>query len=154
MKKLMLFVSAAFLVGTVACGQKQANVPANVKSAFSEKFSNVSKVKWSQENKQEWEAEFKKDGKNYSANFDNSGNWKETEYEISKKEIPAAVQSTLKKEFQGYKTEESEVSETNEGKMYEFMLEKADKNMEVGISPSGKVLKKEQVNEDEEGDKD
>ena len=153
----MLIMSVAFLAGLTACGQQNENVPANVKSAFSKKFTSVSKVKWSQENAKEWEAEFKMDGKNYSANFDNSGNWKETEYEISKKEIPSVVQATLNKEFPGFKTEESEISVTKDGKVFEFMLEKGDSNMEVAIDPSGSVLKKEQINEDEEnegGDED
>jgi uncharacterized membrane protein YkoI len=154
MKRVMLIISAAFLVGLTACGQQNATVPASVKSAFSKKFTNVSNVKWSQENNREWEAEFKKDGKNYSSNFDNSGNWKETEYAISMNEVPAVVTTSLKNEFEGYKVKESELSESEKGKLYEFMLKKGDTTMEVAIDPSGHVVKKEKADEDGEADED
>ena len=149
------------LTGTMAftaCGQKK-NVPAKVKTAFTQKFPNATKVSWDKENANEWEAEFKMNGKDYSANYDNNGNWKETEYDVKDSEIPAAVKTTLNKNFAGYKVSESEISETAEGKVFEFQVKKGGKKMEVAISPNGKVVKKENKKEekdeeDEEGDND
>lgn len=139
------------LILSQACAQ--TNAPTEVTTAFSQKFPTAKKVKWDKENETEWEAEFKMNGKEFSANFTSEGIWKETENEISEAEIPLAVKQTLESEFAGYKIEESEISETAAGKVYEFALEKDESELEVGIAPDGKVLKKEVKNEDEE-DKD
>ena len=124
MKTSALIISAVLLISFSACGQSEKNVPANVVTAFSQKFPAASKVEWGKENDKEWEAEFKMDGKEYSANFDNSGAWTETEYEITTKEIPAAVRATLDKDFVGYKVAESGGIGNTEGKVYEFALSK------------------------------
>jgi len=146
---LMVFVST---MAFTACGQK-SDVPAKVKTAFEQKFPNATKVSWDKENAKEWEAEFKMEGKEYSANFDADGNWKETEYEIRKSDIPTAVKSTLDKDFNGYKIEEAEISETSDGTVYEFELEKGKSEIEVAISPNGKlVMQKEKKEDDEEND--
>ena len=144
------------LLGTMAltaCGQKE-NVPAKVKTAFEQKFPSATKVNWDKENATEWEAEFKMDSKEYSANFSSDGKWLETEYEISKSAIPQAVNSTLENDFSGYKIEKTEMSETADGKVYEFELKKGKSNLEVAISPDGKVVKKEVKEEDDENDED
>lgn len=139
------------LILSQACAQTKA--PTEVTTAFSQKFPTAKKVKWDKENETEWEAEFKMNGKEFSANFTSEGIWKETENEISEAEIPLAVKQTLESEFNGYKIEESEISITKDGKVYEFALEKDESELEVGIAPDGKVMKKEVKNEDEE-DKD
>ncbi len=140
------------LILSQACAQ--TNAPTEVTTAFSQKFPTVQKVKWDKENKTEWESEFKMNGKEYSANFTSEGIWKETEYEISEAEIPLAVKQTLERDFIGYKIEESEVSETAAGKVYEFALENGESELEVAISPGGNVLKKEVKTEDDDEDKD
>ena len=143
MKDFILIITITALFSLNACGQDNKIVPKEVTSAFSQKFPNASKVKWSMENNKEWEAEFKIDNKKYSANFDIKGVWLETEYKINKNEIPASVKTTLQKEFKGYKIEESEISETALGKVYEFELEKGESELEVAIDLNGKVVKKE-----------
>jgi hypothetical protein len=150
MKTTILSLAAILLFSFTACGQSGKDVPAPVKSAFSQKFSGAANVKWSQENDKEWEAEFKMDGKDYSANYDNAGGWMETEYKISTKEIPASVTASIGKEFAGYKTDESEVSETEKGKVYEFVLSKGKEKLEVTFSNDGKLLSKEPVKEESE----
>lgn len=132
-----------------ACGQNK-EVPAKIKTAFEQKFPNAQKVKWDKENETEWEAEFKMNGKEFSANFSSDGEWMETEYKIEKSEIPQIVKQTLDNEFAGYKIEEAEISETTDGKVYEFALEKDETEMEVAISPDGKVVKKEVKKEEDE----
>lgn len=152
MKNLIL-VSMVFAVFSFsACGQKE-NVPAKVKTAFSQKFPHATNVSWDKENASEWEAEFKMNGKKYSANFDSEGTWKETEYKINKSELPKAVNNTLKSKFAGYDIEGAEVSETREGKVYEISLDKAETDLEVIISSEGKIVKKT-IKKDEDKDKD
>lgn len=151
MKNLFLISIVFAIFSFSACGQKE-NVPVKVKTAFEQKFPNATKVKWEKENDTEWEAEFRMNNNEYSANFDNKGNWLETEYEVEMKDIPEAVKSTLDNEFASYEIEESEVSENAEGTFYEFELEKDETEMEVVIDQSGKVVKKEVETEDDEED--
>lgn len=152
MKTLKLFVIAFLAISINACAQK-TNVPENVNKAFTQKFPDAKSVKWDKENDTEWEAEFKLNGEDYSANFSTAGVWKETEHEIEISAIPAPVKQTLDSEFAGYKIKEAEISETAEGGVYEFALEKDETEMEVAISPDGKVVKKD-VKTEEKQEKD
>lgn len=136
-----------------ACGQSK-DVPAKVKTAFEQKFPTAQKVKWDKENEAEWEAEFKMNGEKYSANFTTDGQWMETEYEIEKSTIPQAVKQTLDNEFAGYDIEEAEISETTDGKVYEFALDKDETELEVAILPDGKVVKKEVKKEEDKEEND
>jgi hypothetical protein len=146
--KKSFFTVAALAFGLFACAQTP---PAQVNDSFNKKFAGATKVKWDKENNTEWEAEFKlSSGKEYSANFSNEGKWMETEHEIKKSAIPAKVKQTLDSEFADYDVKEAEISETAEGSVYEFVLEKNESEMEVAISPEGKVVKKEMKTEKEE----
>jgi hypothetical protein len=84
-------------------------------------------------------------GNEYSANYDANGTWMETEYEINQNEVPANIKATLGAEFIGYVINESEISETALGKIYEFELKKGNEKKEVAVSLDGKVIKKEKV---------
>lgn len=141
------------VVSLSACGQNNV-VPAKVKTALEQKFPNAQKVKWNKENETEWEAEFKLNGEEYSANYSTDGIWKETEHEIENSAIPANVKQSLDTEFSGYKIEEAEISETANGSVYEFAVEKDETTMEVAISPDGKVVKKEIKTEEKEENKE
>jgi len=155
MKNLFLLFAVIAICSLNSFGQTGKDAPAIVKAAFVKKFPTATNVKWGKENEKEWEAEFKMDGKEYSANYDNDGKWLETEHEISAGEIPATVNATLEKEFAGYKVVESEISEKATAKQYEFEVKKGDDKFEVAIDLTGKVLKKEAVKkEDKEKDKD
>ena len=147
MKKQICILAATFLVSISACGQTAKDVPAGVKATFSQKFPAAPKAEWGRENDQEWEAEFKLDGKEYSATFNNAGVWMETESEINLKEIPSSVKSTLDKESAGFKIGESVIAEDKEGKVYEFLLTKDKKEFELLIDLNGKMIKKEEVKE-------
>lgn len=151
MKKLSLLV---MLVLTATLQSFAQDAPSKVKDAFNKKFPQAKSVHWDKENATEWEAEFKMNGENYSANFGTDGSWKETEYEISETELPKAVKNTLNNTFKGYDVEGAEVTETPNMKAYEVEIEKGKTTMEVVIDENGKVLKKkvEKENDDEEDD--
>jgi len=154
MKNLLLVITAMAFINLYACGQKTNDLPEKVKTAFAQKFPNATKVKWDKENAKEWEAEFKMDGKEYSANFDLDGNWMETEYEISMNDLPEAVKACLDKEFAGFKVKEAEISETANGKVYEFELKKGGEKAEATIEIGGKLVSKELKNDEKEEDND
>lgn len=152
--KILAILMVAVMIITQSCAQTTAekDVPAKVKTTFSQKFPNAKRIKWDKENETEWEVEFKLDGKEYSANFTSDGTWKETEYEIKETEIPIEVKNILDNEFAGYEIDEVEILETTEGKLYEIELEKGKSEIEVTIDPSGKVVENEVEKEGEEED--
>ena len=131
-----------------ACGQK--NIPENIKKEFSQKFADARSVKWDSEKSNEWEAEFKINGKEMTACFDNTGKWLETEAEVTSKELPSAVTETLKNEFPGYKVRESSTIENPEMKGFEIGLKNKGAEMTVIIGADGIVLKKESSDENKE----
>lgn len=152
MKNLILLIMIASILSLNSCCQLSKGVPEKVTSSFIQKFPDAQNVKWEKENDKEWEAEFEMDGREYSANYNIDGTWLETEYAI--KDIPAAIQATLDSEFAGFEIEESEISETPKGTLYEFELEKGEVEMEVQIDSNGKVINKEVSNDEDDGEDD
>jgi hypothetical protein len=155
MKKVILVIGLVFAAVTTIGfkSEDQDKVPQAVKDAFAKKFPTAEKVDWDKESATEWEAEFKMNTLEYSANFLEDGSWQETEHEIDEAEIPQDVIKALQSNFSGYEIEEAEMSETPQGTVYEFEIEKGKTEMEVSIDPNGKVLKK-QMEEDESDDND
>ena len=126
--------------------------PQKVKEAFAKKFPTAKKVKWDKESATEWEAEFKMNKVEYSANFTEDGTWKETEHEIDEKAIPKNVKTALMTAFPSYEIEEAEISETKDGMVYEFEIEKGESNVEVVINSKGKIVSQEAEKETETDD--
>ncbi len=141
MKKLILSIVVLAFVSLSISAQKSKNVPENIKKAFNQKFAKATDVKWGMENKTEWEAEFKLDGKEISANYDLQGKWLETEYKITIEEIPTIIKSSIEKNNAGCKIKSADVSETPKAKVYEVMILKGKKSVEVIMDEKGKVVK-------------
>ncbi|WP_339653934.1 PepSY-like domain-containing protein [uncultured Salegentibacter sp.] len=145
MKKIILGVGIV-VVTTIAF----TSVPQVVKEAFARKFPVVKKVDWEKENDTEWEAEFKINKVEYSANFLEDGTWQETEHEVKPNDVPQDILSSLKSNFPGYEIEEAEISETTEGIFYELEIEKGKDELEVMIDSKGQVLKQQSEKKSEE----
>ncbi|MBE9492388.1 MAG: PepSY-like domain-containing protein [Bacteroidetes bacterium] len=149
MKNLILFVFVVLLCIT-ACGQISA--PSAVQKAFDTKYPKAENIKWEQEEANDWEAEFKLDGKEMSAIFDNSGKWLETETEVKKKDLPAEVFKSLSIEFDGFEIDEVEFVEKPDFKGYEIALEKEETEVEVLVTKTGEITIKKVNAEDEDED--
>ena len=143
---ILMFVLSLLTLNTFS----QKNVPEYVKKEFVKKYPTAQAVKWGSEEDNEWEAEFKINGQEMSASFDNKGTWLETEAEISEKDLPAAVSITLKTEFQGYKSGEISSIENPHMKGFEVALKKGDSSLEVVFDNSGKLIKKTDLKKDKE----
>jgi len=150
MKKVISGIVVIFAAATTIAFSTKDKVPQIVKDAFSDKFPTVQKVDWEKENDNEWEAEFKMNKVEYSANFLNDGTWKETEHEVEITEVPQNILSSFETNFPGYEIEEAEIAETMEGTFYEFEIEKGKKEMEITMDSHGKVLNRQL--EEEEND--
>jgi hypothetical protein len=150
----MKLISILFIVliagSTQAQKLKESEVPVAAKQAFTKKFPHVKSVAWSKENDTEFEAEYKMSGTEQSSNFDKEGKWLVTETEVKSSALPTAVQAILKKDFIDYKVKEVEKVENAANEIfYEMALEKGKTNLEVKISPEGKIISKEEKSEKE-----
>jgi hypothetical protein len=154
MKNLMLITVLLVAFSMQSCSQKSdsINVPEKVVSAFNVKFPDAKKVEWEMENDSEWEAEFKWNGKEYSANFSTDGEWHETEYEIKETEIPSNIRAILDQNFSDYEIEEPEVAETPSGKSYEMEIKVGEEEYEVAIDTKGNITKKKESEENDDDD--
>jgi hypothetical protein len=155
MKTIGFMLLSAILLGNAACAQKISadKLPASVTSAFKATFPSVSKVNWEMENANEYEAAFKLNGDEVSANFDKTGKWIETETEIKVSALPAPVQSAINKDFAGFKIEEAtKVESAKNGNTFEAEIKKGEESYDVLYMPDGKMLSKTKVEEEKEGD--
>jgi len=129
-------------------------VPKTVTVAFKAKYSAAQKVEWGKESDTEFEAEFKLNGKEMSANFDASGKWLEAETKLDKKDLPASVLATLKSQFGDSKIKKAEsLEKAGEAVVYEVKLEQDESELEVVLDSNGNVIKKEAKGEEKEQEK-
>lgn len=142
--KKELILALAMVCGGVMYAQAP---PAQVSKMFSQKFASAEKVKWDQEEENEWEAEFKMNGKEMSASFDNAGKWLETETSASKADLPTVVIKAVQEKYSGWKMEEVECVEKPDFKGYEIELEKGTKEMEILVAETGKITVKKETKE-------
>ncbi len=145
MKKPIVII-ANFVFVIFACSQTP---PKPVSENFAKMFPNVTKVKWDQEEENEWEAEFKVDRKENSACFNNAGNWLETEVEINKKDLPEIVKNAVSEKYTDYKIEEVSKIETPDFQGYEMGIENGKEELELQVTADGKItVNKESEEED------
>ncbi len=134
--KLKIFVSF-MLLGVAAFAGTTPN--AAVLKTFNEKFPTATDVKWGIENKTEYEADFKLDGKSLSANFNDDGTWLVTESGVSPKELPVAIGEYLNKNMPGAEIKETAKLDLPGGLVnYEIEIKGADYIFDA----DGKFIKK------------
>ena len=148
MKKSIIII-ATLVFGLFACAE---NPPKAVTDNFAKKFTGATKVKWESEEANEWEAEFKMNGNEMSASFDNAGKWINTEAVLSEKELPANVLKAVNDAYPGWKIESVESYETPEMKGYEMGIEKGKEELEIQVSPDGKITVNKESKEEDDDD--
>lgn len=130
-------------VGAQIFAQKveSKTVPVSVKAALEKRFQ-VKDAKWEKEG-ENFEAEFKKNGKEMSAIFAASGVMVGTEEEITKTDLPRHAQEVIQQEYAGYTLEEAN-KVTDKGVIkYEAEIEKGASSYKLSFDVDGKLLKKE-----------
>ena len=137
-----IIATTTLLIGLAFTAYSQ-EVPKAVAQSFSKKFPEAKSIKWEQENMEEWEAEFRENGINYSANFGLDGAWIETEQHILVNDLPKPIKSLILKNYSSYKIDHAEIIETPEFKGYEVELENKDQTIKLLLDKSGKILKEE-----------
>jgi hypothetical protein len=149
MKKYFFIGIITFLYANITMGQeiKTEQVPANIISAFQNKFPNAKDVEWEMDNS-DFEVNFEIGEVEWSAKYDPSGKLVETENEIKVSQLPQNVRQSIESEYPNCKIEEAEQATLADNSVvYEVEVEKDKKTYEVQVSTDGKILKKSEVTE-------
>lgn len=140
MKNIFTVLAACITIGLSANCQG-TKVPTAVKSAFTAKYPNVTNVNWGKENATEYEAEFKLNGENISANFKKDGSWVVTETAISEDALPEKVHSAIMAKYPGSTFSAVEKIEKPGNKVYyETVIKINSKKKEVEVNPDGSFI--------------
>jgi hypothetical protein len=124
--------------------EKQPEVPASVKQAFAKDYPNVKNATWDAEGK-EFEAEFKLNGVDCSANYDKTGHRTEVETTIKGTELPKAALDYIGKNYSTYKLKEAaKITNDKNVVSYEAEVELNGKSIDLVFDTNGKFLKKEE----------
>ena len=147
---------AVSLIAVSATAQKikEAEVPADVKSAFAKKYPGAKVEEWEKEGG-DFEAEFDWNKTESSALFSANGSFKALEQEIKIAELPKAVTDYCTKNYAAYKLNEaSKITEASGKIMYEAELKKAKEHFDLIFDNNGGFIKKEaETEKDDDGDK-
>ena len=152
MKKIIFLLSLTSLVFPAAA-QKTA-IPAQVQKAFQEQYQEATEVEWEMENTNEFEVEFELAEMEYTAEYDEKGNWIETSREIKSSKLPEIVRNQISNLYPGFKIDEAEEIEMPDFKGYEVELEKGKKEVVLLIGADGTIYKTEPFGEDKDHDED
>lgn len=140
MKKIFSIL-AVFALIMISCTAQDMNVPAAVKQAFHSKFPGAKQIKWSKENKNEFEMEFVYNGNEMSANFDNNGNWVKIETVINESDIPVVVKnSVLSKYPEAIFITTEKAEQPNKAAIFEVIIKTKSKKKELELSEDGSFI--------------
>jgi len=128
-------------------GTQAQKVNPKVKAAFHKMFPTVSTVKWGKENAREYEAEFSKNGRAISANFTLNGKWVETETDITRKELPLAVNDYINRHYSGNKLGEIARTQSPQKIVYEVGIKNGDHSITLLFNIDGKLITRESKKE-------
>jgi hypothetical protein len=124
--------------------KKQPEVPASVEKAFAKDYPNVKDVNWDAEGK-DFEAEFKLNGVDCSANYDKTGHLMEVETTIKSAELPNAVLDYISKNYGAYKLiATAKITDDKNVASYEAEVGLNGKSIDLVFDSNGKFVKKEE----------
>ena len=118
------------------------DAPKAVKEAFAKKFPSATNVKWDKENAHEYEAAFKQNGKSFSANYSDKGDWLETESTIEFNMLPQKIQQSFKTNHKEAAVKVAAKIETSKGvTKYEVEFKSGKKTVEEFYAEDGSIIK-------------
>ena len=139
MKNVIFSVSILMIVAFSCAGQTVA--PQAVSKAFAAKFPNAKDVKWGKENAHEYEAEFTEGTLKASANFNDKGEWLETEMVIDVSAVPQTVKDAFEKLYPGVTIIAADKIEKSTGTIhYEIEYKSGTKTHEAIFDENGKQV--------------
>ena len=123
-----------------ACSSKwdESQLPMPVKDAFAKKYPGAN-ASWQKEGEQ-YEAEFKMNGKSFTSVFGADGTLEETEMDISLAELPDSARNYLQSHFKAEEVREIEKLILPNG---EFSFEAEAAGQELVFDSTGRFVKQE-----------
>ena len=154
MKSIIITVAVIVVSMNVASAQKvkESEVPKAVVTSFQTHFKGAKAEGWDKEKNGEYEAEFKMNKVEMSANFSADGTLMETETEIAPSVLPKAATEYITKNYAGSKIEEAaKITDSANKVTYEAEVKHGKEEFELLFDATGNFTKK--VVEAPEGDK-
>lgn len=144
MKKMLILFFLTLYFASLSYSQKinENKIPDTVKSSFYGKFPSAENVKWGKENKSVYEAEFKLNDTDMSANFSEVGEWLETETEIQVTSLPQSVTDAVNRDYKDAKiTGASKIERPDNKIIYEADIKYNHHKKEVLYDEQGNGVK-------------
>lgn len=143
MKRNVIIISLGLLLahGTgFAQNIPQSQVPSLVLNHFSQTFPKAYDVEWEIKNNQ-YRVEFEmKSSKDHEIWYDHSGKLLKHTEEIAIRKLPAAIQSSAKSKFNGYRMEDAKKITSGSEVQYSVELKSLRQEWKVFFSEAGAVL--------------
>jgi len=138
---LMLFVG---IQAIYAQDIKESQVPAVILNAYKQQFKSAKFSDWEIKSNGMYEVDFKTSltGKDHTALYTPEGKLASYKQEITAKQIPPAVRSTIDKEFKGFKIDDVDRYDQQGKVTYKVSLKNAPQEYDVVFSASGSVISK------------
>ncbi|OAB80362.1 PepSY-like domain-containing protein [Cochleicola gelatinilyticus] len=140
---MKLTLSILFFITAISFGscQNSESTPEAVKQTFQEKYPGENDPDWHTDAHGNWEANFKKKGEKYRADFKPNGDWIETENSIKDSELPQAIKDKIKELYPDREiTEVERVESASKGVFYDVEFKQKGKNMDVEFDSEGNIL--------------
>lgn len=138
MKKIIFSCAVFVMIVTITYAQ---TTPDAVAKAFQKKFPDVKDAKWKKENAHEYEASFTSKGQHLSANFNDKGDWLETESPMAGSSLPQKVKDAFQKAYPGIAMKEVyKIEKPGNIIHYEIEYKKGTKTSEAIFDADGKKV--------------
>jgi hypothetical protein len=156
MKRIILTLTFSISFGLLSFAQKIANadVPVSVMIGYKSKFTGGTVAE-----KDNWEIDydnyrvnFKWNKIDYSALFDKTGKWLNTESPVSASALPKEIKNSLKEEFSGYEVKYPKKLESEKETTYNMGLVKGELAYHIVITEKGEILFKTEGLEEDDTD--
>ncbi len=146
MKKLtFIFAIAIASFGATAYAQDipQSNIPSLVVTNFQQAFSKASDIEWEMDGDRfKVEFEIGMFGPDHEAWYDATGKLLRHKEEISKTDLPQAVQATIKRDFSAYRIDDVKKITAGDDITYLMELKNLREEWKVAIDSTGKTVSK------------
>ena len=124
-------------------GNEKINVPEAVNQAFHKDFPDVKNVHWGREGN-DFEGEFRMNGREASANYDATGHRTELELDINKEDLPSAATEYISEKYAAYKISESaRVTDDANTLTFEVQIRNGSNKLELVFDKNGNFIKAE-----------
>jgi hypothetical protein len=138
MKNTLLVLLFLFLGFTGV--KAQIEIPSKVYENFEFRFPDVTHKIWVENDNDEWQVQFDKEGKKYYAVFAGNGQWLITGQYIKTEQLPAKILENLDNKYKEFEVKKTVELESIDGKMYEVQLMDQASKYKLVFDAEGEIL--------------